>query len=54
MGQEGYQQIGVTNEVWQKLKARKLKAQARAGHDITWDDFLLEATRKGGRKLGNC
>jgi len=40
-----YQQIPVTREAWQKLKARKLKAQAKLGKDITWDDFLLGAVK---------
>lgn len=47
MAQEGYQQIPVTVKAWKILKQRKLEKQAKASKDITWDDFLLEATKKG-------
>ena len=41
MPQEGYKSIQVTDSVWEKLKQKKLKAQAKMGKDITWDDFLM-------------
>jgi hypothetical protein len=42
----GYVRIPVTNEVFDILSQKKRKAAVKAGKDITWDEFLLEETKK--------
>jgi len=42
----GYVRIAVTNEAFDKLAQKKRENAAKAGKDITWDDFLLAAVFK--------
>lgn len=46
MPQNGYAQIPVREETQKKLIQRKLKKQAKLGETVTWDDFLLDATKE--------
>ncbi len=45
MAEEGWKEIPVTEEAKEILTKRKMEKQAKNGKPITWDDFLLEATK---------
>lgn len=45
MPEEGYDTISLRTETKTELVRRKLNKQAKNGRNITWDDFLLEATK---------
>jgi hypothetical protein len=43
--ENGITQISVKRETKKILDKRKIDAEHNAGHPITWDDLLLDATK---------
>lgn len=50
MPEEGYDTISLRTETKTELVRRKLNKQAKNGRNITWDDFLLEATKNNNQE----